>query len=110
LCRAEDGIRALIVTGVQTCPLPILPMSIDLGGLMAVLESYPARSCPFRNVRDKTRAPPSGLRGRWTSAVLQDQSDDSAIQARSHLQLGRLPSPRSDRSGRVAAPHRTWLL
>src|SRR5206468_8735271 len=25
--QAEDGIRALIVTGVQTCALPILPQS-----------------------------------------------------------------------------------
>src|SRR5206468_8928729 len=26
-CQAEDGIRSLIVTGVQTCALPISPVS-----------------------------------------------------------------------------------
>src|SRR5206468_9170720 len=27
--QAEDGIRDLIVTGVQTCALPIFPMALD---------------------------------------------------------------------------------
>src|SRR2546427_7221788 len=30
--QAEDGIRDLTVTGVQTCALPILRIGIDLGG------------------------------------------------------------------------------
>src|SRR5206468_8469452 len=29
--QAEDGIRDLIVTGVQTCALPILQFSLDVG-------------------------------------------------------------------------------
>src|SRR2546427_9423430 len=35
--QAEDGIRDLTVTGVQTCALPISMRSVVLAGLMAAL-------------------------------------------------------------------------
>src|SRR2546421_1138831 len=35
--QAEDGIRDLIVTGVQTCALPILPIAGILGDQQAAL-------------------------------------------------------------------------
>src|SRR2546430_5689804 len=43
--QAEDGIRDLTVTGVQTCALPISPMAMraSMGVLMRV-ESQPASS------------------------------------------------------------------
>src|SRR6266403_4874103 len=32
--QAEDGIRDLYVTGVQTCALPILPWGVEIYGLL----------------------------------------------------------------------------
>src|SRR5205823_8539878 len=46
---AEDGIRAKLVTGVQTCALPILPLDppfadrATIGGLLATNDSGPLR-------------------------------------------------------------------
>src|SRR5206468_7657807 len=36
--QAEDGIRDLIVTGVQTCALPIFPAIDDLRNLLSIGE------------------------------------------------------------------------
>src|SRR2546430_3363727 len=37
--QAEDGIRDLTVTGVQTCALPIYPRSINIPGTAKVVEA-----------------------------------------------------------------------
>src|SRR5206468_7128044 len=42
--QAEDGIRDLIVTGVQTCALPILACRLEHRGVRAAGKSGPAGS------------------------------------------------------------------
>src|SRR5206468_7297219 len=43
--RAEDGIRYLIVTGVQTCALPILPSDRKIGGpQIAAIKAHRVKS------------------------------------------------------------------
>src|SRR5206468_5096443 len=44
----EDGIRDLIVTGVQTCALPIYPTGIDgIGFVITSSPSSPTTGTPF---------------------------------------------------------------
>src|SRR5206468_4948205 len=46
--QAEDGIRDLIVTGVQTCALPIL-IDADLGWLGAAMNYYEVLCVPHNS-------------------------------------------------------------
>src|SRR5206468_5106208 len=48
--QAEDGIRDLIVTGVQTCALPIFEVDTSLGSPLALT---------IRSSTRRTRSPPS---------------------------------------------------
>src|SRR2546429_1394453 len=51
--QAEDGIRDVAVTGVQTCALPILatPLPLNCGGSAALGRGEPGRPAgPTRNV------------------------------------------------------------
>src|SRR2546428_8494892 len=46
LCQAEDGIRDLIVTGVQTCALPICPQrTLSPTSCPGRTAPFPERSC-----------------------------------------------------------------
>src|SRR2546421_5822877 len=47
--QAEDGIRDLIVTGVQTCALPILPG--QKGCAQSRVEVHPRRRCSLCSLR-----------------------------------------------------------
>src|SRR5207244_7911197 len=42
LCQAEDGIRVDLVTGVQTCALPIFVASSAYGASMLAVRTSPA--------------------------------------------------------------------
>src|SRR2546430_5959888 len=58
--QAEDGIRDLTVTGVQTCALPISPAD----------EHPPTASCPARPEQERCRArkaPRSFRAGPWAA-------------------------------------------
>src|SRR5207244_10136387 len=43
--QAEDGIRYDLVTGVQTCALPILPSQLEPSGSTFCTRGAPARIC-----------------------------------------------------------------
>src|SRR2546429_5985152 len=47
--QAEDGIRDVAVTGVQTCALPICPVLERLGTLQSRLENPPAPKAAVRS-------------------------------------------------------------
>src|SRR5712664_4422361 len=51
--QAEDGIRDLIVTGVQTCALPIFPPAV----LLQLPRSARDRRTPAARYKEKLRAP-----------------------------------------------------
>src|SRR3990167_6083515 len=62
--QAEDGIRDLTVTGVQTCALPICPRN-DTAGTVAYgcgarihPVTFPLPRCPERAHSDASTAPP----------------------------------------------------
>src|SRR2546430_7644212 len=44
--QAEDGIRDLTVTGVQTCALPIFPLVQGLGVVLALVALQPQQPAP----------------------------------------------------------------
>src|SRR2546422_8610349 len=85
--QAEDGIRDVAVTGVQTCALPILlDLSRFAGGLTPTgcggrrqtkvlrLLGKDGRQYVFRSVdKDPTLALPPELRATFARAVVQDQ-------------------------------------
>src|SRR2546430_13094527 len=72
--QAEDGIRDLTVTGVQTCALPIFTG---------------ARSCPWRWPRRRRRpcAPPPARRARRRAAGAPRRSEEhtSELQSQSNI-------------------------
>ena len=58
-CQAEDGIRALIVTGVQTCALPIFCLLMMAGGVSSMVsaqETYEERRKRILDDHTNTRA------------------------------------------------------
>src|SRR2546425_5968132 len=72
--QAEDGIRDKLVTGVQTCALPISPVILGPSGCIP----RRTRGCPHDGGRGRVRsrgvavlshARPARLPGRATSAV-----------------------------------------
>src|SRR5687767_15961194 len=103
--QAEDGIRDKLVTGVQTCALPICRRSRAA--------SPSARRCcsgrdPFRQGRWKTRSPPRTCRAswsatrdrksvvvgkKWSSRWAQDRREHGAedLAERSEVVVGREP-------------------
>src|SRR5947209_19841328 len=74
--QAEDGIRDIGVTGVQTCALPISP---DVGGVSAA-DPHPAGAILLSGTYDLQAAPPAASR----SAYFGD--DPAAWAARSTLE------------------------
>src|SRR5216683_4461748 len=56
--QAEDGIRALIVTGVQTCALPISSRSVGGNGWASQVPGGPSRACPALRPRRERHAKP----------------------------------------------------
>src|SRR5690349_24234276 len=101
--QAEDGIRALYVTGVQTCALPILPLWVRIDNLAtgvssgagptAVLNATYARfarqcgfevdPCRARTGSDKGKAERSVrlFRGGYGDLLRQGWSDLETLQA-----------------------------
>src|SRR3989475_8661141 len=75
--QAEDGIRDLTVTGVQTCALPILRSRA--GGALPAVAPAAGRRGESRAVR---RAPPHHLQSRAVRG-LQRQPDPRGAAARS---------------------------
>src|SRR2546423_4839163 len=55
--QAEDGIRDKLVTGVQTCALPIWRQRVNLGPARLCRKSLPARR--YRKTKWRTRAIPA---------------------------------------------------
>src|SRR5206468_8384233 len=51
--QAEDGIRDLIVTGVQTCALPICPRRTEMLGLRVAIAEHLRASRAVRCVADQ---------------------------------------------------------
>src|SRR2546429_3341138 len=79
--QAEDGIRDVAVTGVQTCALPILP-SIHLGGLPRPVQVAPVSG--LRNLGSPTLRLPalSGLllaEGKTSSFVKPYRSEERRV-------------------------------
>src|SRR5256886_11256903 len=75
--QAEDGIRDLTVTGVQTCALPISVGALNPGDLPPVLdleEAIPKSSASKRDAWEDVPADqrPSIIRN-WLDAVEQDR-------------------------------------
>src|SRR2546430_6419384 len=55
--QAEDGIRDLTVTGVQTCALPIFPATVFVAGTKQVL--VPQREAFYRQIVAQTATLPN---------------------------------------------------
>src|SRR2546427_6958559 len=71
--QAEDGIRDLTVTGVQTCALPILASPLPfrvlfprLPGLAVMLCSFPDRTNTLVRTRSEERRVGKECRSRWS--------------------------------------------
>src|SRR5205809_3756006 len=59
--QAEDGIRDVAVTGVQTCALPISKMSVMLG--LTAEQQQPVRDILFARIESRTQVSTAGLGG-----------------------------------------------
>src|SRR2546428_6312546 len=67
--QAEDGIRDLIVTGVQTCALPISRPAVEARSRdrrHAGLAREPARELVVRQIRSEERRVGKECRSRWS--------------------------------------------
>src|SRR5206468_9578767 len=70
--QAEDGIRDLIVTGVQTCALPISAMTTTLVAMVRFALNIPrrARPCAKHTANAASdRAAPKPKAGAWVPAT-----------------------------------------
>src|SRR5256886_8299298 len=62
--QAEDGIRDLTVTGVQTCALPIFARGVSVPGTWPLLRVRPARAVRPAPARRRAACGPAPLPGR----------------------------------------------
>src|SRR3712207_4072884 len=87
--QAEDGIRYIGVTGVQTCALPIFETTVNLlGNGVVLLDAH-------REQWDALRAAPSG----WDGAVEEILRFDSPVQI-----TGRTAKEQATLAGREVRP------
>src|SRR2546430_11788379 len=75
--QAEDGIRYLTVTGVQTCALPICAVGRKPGGIVA-LRAPPARVEGRLAVRDPEESERAVLGGRQGSRIEVGRAEENA--------------------------------
>src|SRR2546427_3528821 len=97
--QAEDGIRDLTVTGVQTCALPICTPK-------ACSKRWPA--CARRTLTRSWWAATwrrRRARGRWSSAAWRSEEHTSELQSQSNL-VCRLLLEKKKNKHRVAASRR----
>src|SRR2546430_9639124 len=96
--QAEDGIRDLTVTGVQTCALPISSTSADSAGTRASAPGYPqvdsqlarSRCPPWVSTASGWNWTPSTGRVRCRSAIttpasVRSEEHTSELQSQSNL-------------------------
>src|SRR6266550_5468291 len=95
--QAEDGIRVVAVTGVQTCALPIF--AAEVAGKGARLAVFPEAFVP---------AYPSS---RWAKALAgwaeEGAKEAFALLAREAVEI---PGPAERRLGELAREHEVWLV
>src|SRR2546422_7059869 len=86
--QAEDGIRDVAVTGVQTCALPIsVPHGLQQPFGERVAEGHAGRQAAIRRRDDRGRPAVAG--GRASRVLPQVDDSVSAAQHRSSVQLKR---------------------
>src|SRR2546430_6409582 len=66
--QAEDGIRDLTVTGVQTCALPILVLDVASGEVLAMVNQ------PAYNPNDRDQILPATYRNRAATDIFEPGS------------------------------------
>src|SRR5688572_31562140 len=84
--QAEDGIRDLTVTGVQTCALPIFVVRGAVSRpvpLRGIEGAQPWRAVAGSRARHARRAP--GLRGAVSAQVSRSEEHTSELQSQSNL-------------------------
>src|SRR6266496_3950852 len=72
--QAEDGIRDLYVTGVQTCALPIWPAPAGLASRTAARAAPPCRCGPAGWTRSEERRVGKECRSRWAAYHLKKKT------------------------------------
>src|SRR2546422_11678783 len=102
--QAEDGIRDVAVTGVQTCALPILPRERLPGGV--AVHRLPAQSEAPPQAGDRPRVNDFGLAGVLLPAYLIGATPTSYIAGR----LGKGIHLRAPGSKKLCAPPQHPLL
>src|SRR5687768_18204723 len=85
--QAEDGIRDVAVTGVQTCALPIFAASRASGAKTFPLRTPPPRECSASSPAPDLRGTRTGTSPRTRSTPWPSRSEEhtSELQSRLHL-------------------------
>src|SRR5712664_4319637 len=81
--QAEDGIRDLIVTGVQTCALPISigPCMVDARARRRARPDCHLETASWRPMRSEERRVGKECRSRWSPYHLKKNQMDTSVNA-----------------------------
>src|SRR6266496_3156863 len=89
--QAEDGIRDLYVTGVQTCALPIFDGAVEEARLVDVAHGLgvaEAGDGPHLGVRKAPQTPDCGAKGRLPVTEIRAETDERPGHPRSLVPAG----------------------
>src|SRR2546422_4711766 len=103
--QAEDGIRDVAVTGVQTCALPISREAESTVAAMPRTTPWPSVSAPAPSPVDRVTASPAWIRAASAGDTLNTMSRAAGSATSISGWLGSAEAPRDRKSTRLNSSH-----